>query len=182
MACPNLPTDFGADLGRPDPEGSVYLAIRGDGAAEVRGDSAPTTLRRNDLGPTDPIVVCASVERAHSDRGDEGRVLAHITGTTEHPAAEPVRIDSQCKYAVVARGQADVYLRLPTRPGYVERIWDHAAGALIAAESGCAVTDIRGEPLDFAQGRGLERNRGILCAPPRAHGLVLGALHALSIV
>jgi len=26
------------------------------------------------------------------------------------------------------RGQADAYLRLPTRKGYVERIWDHAAG------------------------------------------------------
>ncbi|MEM9662703.1 MAG: inositol monophosphatase family protein, partial [Planctomycetota bacterium] len=62
-----------------------------------------------------------------------------------------------------------------------ERIWDHAAGALIAAESGCAVTDIFGNQLDFGQGRGLEKNKGIVCAPPRVHGLMIGAIEALGI-
>jgi 3'(2'), 5'-bisphosphate nucleotidase len=92
---------------------------------------------------------------------------------------EPARLDSQCKYAVVARGQADAYLRLPTKKGYVERIWDHAAGALIAAEAGVAVTDAVGHDLDFSQGRGLEKNRGILAAPARPHGLLLAAIKEL---
>jgi 3'(2'), 5'-bisphosphate nucleotidase len=181
MGCPNLPADFMADLDTPDPSGCVYTAIRGSGAAEHYAGGTPTTVRRHDLSPTDPINVCASVEKGHTNMSDEDRIIAHIVGSTEHAVGAPVRLDSQCKYAVTARGQADVYLRLPTRPGYVERIWDHAAGALIAEEAGCFVTDISGRALDFSRGRGLEGNRGIVCAPPRAHGLVLGAIGALGI-
>ena len=58
---------------------------------------------------------------------------------------------------------------------------DHAAGALIASEAGCFVTDIFGHALDFSKGRGLEKNKGIVCAPPRVHGQVLGAIKALGI-
>jgi 3'(2'), 5'-bisphosphate nucleotidase len=82
------------------------------------------------------------------------------------PPAAPLRLDSQAKYAVVARGQAHAYLRLPTRKGYVERIWDHAAGSLLAVEAGCRVGDVDGKPLDFGHGRGLERTRGVVCASP----------------
>lgn len=32
-------------------------------------------------------------------------------------------MDSQCKYAAIARGDASIYLRLPTRADYRERIW-----------------------------------------------------------
>ncbi|MEL6795941.1 MAG: 3'(2'),5'-bisphosphate nucleotidase [Planctomycetota bacterium] len=181
MGCPNLPADFGKALDTPDPEGTVYIAIKGDGAGQIVGGGDPTTVRRNDLEASDAIGVCGSVETAHTNMSDEDRILEHIVATTDHAVREPVRLDSQCKYAVTARGQADAYLRLPTRPGYVERIWDHAAGALIAAESGCAVTDIFGNALDFGQGRGLEKNKGIVCAPPRVHGLMIGAIEALGI-
>ncbi len=181
MGCPNLPADFGRPLDTPDPEGTVYIAIKGDGAGEIVGDASPTTVRRTDLGPSDPIGVCASVEKAHTNVSDEDRILEHVVATTEHAVREPVRLDSQCKYAVTGRGQADAYLRLPTRPGYVERIWDHAAGALIAAEAGCAVTDIFGNALDFGHGRGLEKNKGVVCAPPRIHGLMIGAIESLGI-
>ena len=34
----------------------------------------------------------------------------------ETPVDKALRLDSQAKYAVVARGEADIYLRLPTRP------------------------------------------------------------------
>lgn len=181
MGCPNLPADFGKPLDTPDPDGTVYIAIKGDGAGQIVGDGDPTTVRRNDLEPTDPIGVCGSVEKGHTNMSDEDRILEYIAATTEHAVREPVRLDSQCKYAVTGRGQADAYLRLPTRPGYVERIWDHAAGALIAAESGCAVTDILGNALDFGHGRGLEKNKGVVCAPPRVHGLIIGAIEALGI-
>ena len=54
-------------------------------------------------------------------------------------------MDSQAKYAVVARGEADIYLRLPTRADYREKIWDHAAGALIVTEAGGVVSDLDGQ-------------------------------------
>ena len=60
----------------------------------------------------------------------------------------------------------------------VERIWDHAAGALIAAEAGCLVSDAAGRELDFSHGRGLERNRGIVVAEPQLHGRIIEAIRA----
>ena len=94
---------------------------------------------------------------------------------------KPVRLDSQCKYAVVARGQADGYLRLPTRRDYVEKIWDHAAGSIIATEAGAVVSDVEGRTLDFTHGRRLERNRGIICASPAIHSRVIDAINNLGL-
>ena len=95
--------------------------------------------------------------------------------------AQPVRLDSQCKYAVVARGQADAYLRMPTSRTYVEKIWDHAAGSIIATEAGAVVTDITGAALDFTHGRQLETNRGVVCAVPHVHGRIIEAIERLGI-
>ena len=61
--------------------------------------------------------------------------------------APPFRIDSQCKYAVVARGEASIYLRLPRDTSYREKVWDHAAGSLVLEEAGGRVSDLDGRPL-----------------------------------
>ncbi|MCB9846075.1 MAG: 3'(2'),5'-bisphosphate nucleotidase [Phycisphaeraceae bacterium] len=176
LACPNLSIDPAAPVETPDAIGSLYVAVAGQGVLEASGDesAAPRRLRR--AGPSAPLRICASVEAAHSSADDTDRILDHLG-----QAREPVRLDSQAKYAVVARGQADAYLRMPTRKSYVERIWDHAAGSLIATEAGCLVTDIRGHPLDFSHGRGLEANSGIVCAEPTVHARVIEAIRVLGI-
>lgn len=184
MGCPNLPIDLSEPLDERDAHGCLYMAVRGEGVYETRCDTEQADLvrlTRLDHDHGDEIIVCGSVEAAHSNASDTDRMLAWIEEQGLGTAGEPARLDSQCKYAVVARGQADAYLRLPTAKPYVERIWDHAAGACIAGESGAFVTDIHGNPLDFAQGRGLEKNRGIVCAPPRVHGLMLRAIKALGV-
>ncbi|KAJ1939818.1 3'(2'),5'-bisphosphate nucleotidase [Linderina macrospora] len=73
-------------------------------------------------------------------------------------------MDSQCKYAAVARGDADIYLRLPVSETYVEKIWDHGAGNVIIREAGGRVSDIHGKPLDFSIGRTLSANKGVVAA------------------
>ena len=85
-------------------------------------------------------------------------------------------MDSQCKYAAVSRGQASVYLRLPTKSEYEEKIWDHAARYLILTESGGRVTDTFGEPLDFSQGQTLKNNKGIIAASGQVFEPVLKAV------
>ena len=52
-----------------------------------------------------------------------------------------LRMDSQAKYAAVARGDAVLYLRLPSADGkcYAEKIWDHATGSLIVEEAGLRI-------------------------------------------
>mmetsp|Transcript_117759 Transcript_117759/g.279581 ORF Transcript_117759/g.279581 Transcript_117759/m.279581 type:complete len:88 (-) Transcript_117759:30-293(-) len=59
-------------------------------------------------------------------------------------------MDSQCKFGVVARGQASLYLRCSDRD---QQIWDIAAGAMIVEEAGGKVTDLQGRPLCFSRGR-----------------------------
>ena len=94
--------------------------------------------------------------------------------------AEPCRIDSQCKYAAVALGRAQVYLRLQTRPGYIERIWDHAAGLIVVEQAGGVVTDMQGKPLEFTHGRGLDANAGVVATAGDAafHEKVIAAIAA----
>lgn len=172
LGCPNLAASVEASVEAPDPVGSVYVSERGAGAWEE--GSERRRIRCAAWTPGTPVRMCESFDAGHSDHSATAAIVSRLG-----PAGPPARLDSQCKYAVVARGQADVYLRLPTRKGYVERIWDHASGALIAREAGCTVSDIMGAPLDFGQGRGLEKNRGIVVAPPALHPRVIEAARAV---
>ena len=114
---------------------------------------------------------CESVESGHSNQDESARVTA-LLGIR----SEPYRIDSQCKYAAVARDDASIYLRLPTDRRYVEKIWDHAAGSIIVESAGGRVTDVEGRPLDFTHGRTLDRNRGVVATSGAIHDEVLDAL------
>ena len=170
LACPHwgFRTDpEGTSVRRP---GSICSAVLGEGARAWAIGTDPDSASVLAVAPWkegDPLRTCESVESAHTRHDWSSRIVASFP---EHHA---VRLDSQAKYAVVASGAADAYLRLPTRPGYVERIWDHAAGSIIATESGALVTDIAGAPLDFSLGRGLESNRGVVCAVPEVHRRII---------
>tara|TARA_B100001123_G_scaffold414158_3_gene513283 strand:- start:2097 stop:2381 length:285 start_codon:yes stop_codon:yes gene_type:complete len=87
-------------------------------------------------------------------------------------------MDSQAKYAAVARGDAVLYLRLPSADGkrYAEKIWDHATGSLIVEEAGGRVTDMRGRDLDFRSDPLMKRNRGFVVSNGAIHGRVIEAL------
>lgn len=173
LACPNLPVE-----GEPEQRGAIYAAVRGGGAYRfpLSGPGAPEPVRVSTLEDPSRARFCESVESSHSSHGDAAAVADHL-GIRR----EPVRLDSQAKYAVVARGDADLYLRLPTRPGYVEKIWDHAAGVLVVTEAGGRVTDIEGRPLEFHHGRGLERNTGVVVSNGKLHRDVLAALAATGV-
>lgn len=179
MGCPNLPADQKKPLDQPDERGVMYAATASGGTWEHlldRLDSEPRRVKAGDIKPGQPIRTCGSVEKTHSKRSDTMRILEHL-----NEDSTPVRLDSQCKYAVVARNQADAYLRMPTGADYVEKIWDHAAGMLIATEAGAVVSDITGKPLDFSQGWRLESNRGVICAVPGLHSRIIKAIKALGI-
>ncbi len=179
MGCPNLPSDHSRPLDVADSIGTAYAATKGCGAWEYdtsnpNGDTRPITAPTYENGS--PIRTCESVEKSHSKHDDTARILEHLG-----VQSDPVRLDSQCKYAVVARNQADAYLRLPTRADYREKIWDHAAGMLIATEAGAVVSDITGRALDFTHGQRLEENRGVICAAADLHPQIIEAIDALGI-
>lgn len=178
LGCPNLSGDFSRPFDQPDPHGTMYFASAGEGAYEIpcdRPDARPARLHRLAPAEGEPLRLCDSIETWSARGEDVERVAAQVG-----ELAEPFRLDGQAKYAVVARGQADVFMRLPRRSGYVERIWDHAPGARIALEAGCSVSDIFGHPLDFGRGRGMSANRGIVVATPAVHGRLLHAIRSIA--
>jgi 3'(2'), 5'-bisphosphate nucleotidase len=187
LACPNLSAEWGHDRSTTvDSAGTIFWAVRGGGAYQLllQGRDVATlpsihdsaTVRVNLTDDASSVRFCESVESGHSAQRDAAAVAARLG-----ISAAPLRMDSQAKYAVVARGEADIYLRLPTRADYREKIWDHAAGALIVEEAGGVVTDISGRPLDFRHGRELAVNHGVVVTNGRLHEGVIDAVKMLGI-
>jgi 3'(2'), 5'-bisphosphate nucleotidase len=160
VGCPNLPED-GGDFDTADPIGCLAIAQLGGGAWIERGNSPRRPLRIADWRFGALVRSCESVESAHSKQDLSAELLQAIGAP-----GTPARLDSQCKYVVVARGGADIYLRLPVKADYREKIWDHAAGALVATEAGARVCDVRGNALDFSRGRELTENLGVFAGHP----------------
>lgn len=178
MGCPNLSPDFDRSFDDPDPRGLIFYATLGGGTWMVPADDPGALAQRvtADGSGAHAIRVCESVESAHTDHDAIARITSLLGG-----ASAPARLDSQAKYAVVARGQTDAYLRIPGRPGYVEKIWDHAAGQLVATEAGACVSDIRGRGLDFSRGVTLSANHGIVCAGRGFHARLIDAIRRLGL-
>jgi len=156
--------------------GVLLSAVRDQGAAAASlssANDAAQPVRVSDVSDGAAARFCESVESAHSDQS-RSVAIAKRLGIT----GEPVRMDSQAKYAAVARGDATIYMRLPTRADYRECIWDHAAGAIVVEEAGGRVSDIDGKPLDFGRGRRLEDNRGVVATNGLMHDRVIEAIAA----
>lgn len=172
LGCPNLPVDFN------DPQagaGCILYAIRGEGAfmCDLEGDNVkPVSV--NKLQDTSAARFAESVETAHSAHSVHAKI-SEALGIT----AEPLRIDSQCKYAAVARGDVAIYLRYPKDDVYREKIWDHAAGLIIVEEAGGTVTDIFGKPLNFTIGRKLQENRGVVATNGAVHDKIIQVIGQL---
>jgi len=176
LACPNL-----SNGATPD-SGTLFHAVRGGGAwmqplflDPQQPAPAPQRISVSGTADRSQIRWCESVESGHSSQSTSAR-LAEILGMTERP----IRMDSQAKYGVVARGEADAYLRLPTSADYRENVWDHAGGAILVEEAGGRVTDVAGRQLDFSHGRRLEANRGVVVTNGRVHEAILSALAGLA--
>ncbi|KVI10518.1 Inositol monophosphatase [Cynara cardunculus var. scolymus] len=111
------------------------------------------------------LVNNSSVSKLSSDLWQEGK--------------QPLRVYSMVKYAAIARGDAEIYMKF-AKAGYKEKIWDHAAGVVIVEEAGGVVTDAGGRPLDFSRGVYLEGvDRGIVaCSGVNLHDKIVGAVYA----
>jgi len=156
LGCPHLPCDTMQNTSQ---RGVIMAASKGGGAVSLRMDGSDVTpLKVSPATSGQDAVLCESVESAHTRQGRSARV-SDMLGVH----LPPVRIDSQCKYAIVARGEATTYLRIPAADStYEEKIWDHAAGSIVVTEAGGTVSDTEGAPLDFSLGRTLRNNKGVV--------------------
>lgn len=172
LGCPNLLQDIHQAESQ---RGSLFIAVRGQGSFErtllvpiERQISMKLGVKLQDHE------FCESVEAAHSKQDTAAKIAAHLNITKPS-----IRMDSQCKYGVLARGDAGIYLRLPTNANYEEKIWDHAGGSLLVEEAGGKVSDMHGKPLDFSIGRTLSSNQGVIASSADIHEQVLKAVNSV---
>lgn len=181
LACPALPLDAvlgGAAVpaGGGNPAGgTLFLGLAGGGAWARNLDAAEAPWQAIHALP-DPepggLPWCESLASAHSDQDAAARVATRLG-----LAQPPLRLDSQVKYALLAAGRAACCLRIP-RAAYQEKVWDHAAGACLLEAAGGRVSDLGGRDFDYAQGRTLAANRGMLLSSGPWHERLVAAVAA----
>ncbi|CAM8983711.1 unnamed protein product [Rhodiola kirilowii] len=164
--------------------GCVFYARRGSGEAWMqplvhkdRIYSWPNSARPVRVSTiVDPAkaTFCEPVEKANTSHSFTAG-LAQSVGVRK----QPLRVYSMVKYAAIARGDAEIFMKF-VRAGYKEKIWDHAAGVVIIQEAGGVVTDAGGNRLDFSKGIYLEGlDRGIIaCANAEMHYKIIEAVDA----
>jgi len=175
LGCPNLTDGHLQNVGGP---GSLIIAQRGQGTwtSPLTGDFKFTQMHVSNIQANADARLLRSYEAGHTNV-TQLDLIAQEMGVE----VEPVRLDSQAKYAILAAGAGDLLLRLisPKMPNYKEKIWDQAAGCLVAEEAGGKVTDLDGRSLDFTQGRTLANNRGILVSNTLLHAAALQAIETI---
>lgn len=114
--------------------GDLYAATRGAGAWRQRMPEGPrerlATRRADGL-----LMVTGS--RSYGT----GRTMALLDRLGEH---ETFALGSSLKFCVIARGEADIYLRLGATSE-----WDTAAAQCVLEEAGGAVLDLAGRPFRY---------------------------------
>jgi HAL2 family 3'(2'),5'-bisphosphate nucleotidase len=155
--------------------GGIFVAIKKQGTYLLPYDTRkPVALR---VTPSKELIYCEphAVSQTHS----HSAAFEIAKKLKAHP--HPFRLDSQCKYAHVAIGDAAIYLRIPTCVARDEKIWDHAAGAIVVEEAGGRVSDMTGKTLDFSRGSTLSKNVGIVATNGFIHDQVIAAIDSIAV-
>lgn len=151
---------------------TVYFAVGGAAYQQTAEGDDCAPLATSPL--TDPARARAVGSRsaAHGDLPTRERIYAEL-GVPD----EPFTFDGMGKYAMVAAGDAEVYLRIP-HPGDPDReecAWDHVPGVALVEAAGGRVTDALGRPFDLGGAR-LAGTQGILATNGPLHEPALAAV------
>jgi 3'(2'), 5'-bisphosphate nucleotidase len=147
--------------------GTLYGALAGSGAWSLDANEYPGSAasavrlarpsdRASQRGAGSPWIVCDSIEG-----GDRAERMRGVVSRAGFPWTT-ISLDSQCKYALVADGRADAFMRVPSAKGRSETAWDHVAGLVICAEAGAFAGDLGGAAVRCSNGPDLTRSRGVL--------------------
>ncbi|PKO04200.1 MAG: 3'(2'),5'-bisphosphate nucleotidase [Chloroflexi bacterium HGW-Chloroflexi-3] len=170
LGCPNLPYA--------DQVGVMAYAYHDQGAwwLPYNQQTQTTPMRVSEIKDLSQFRILRSFEDSHTDSSRIDSFARHAGVTVD-----PVRMDSQAKYFLLAGGQAELSMRLlaPERTDYREYIWDQAPGYRVVLEAGGTITDTDGKSLDFSTGRRLTNNRGIFSTNGWIHEEVLKVLQQL---
>lgn len=175
LGCPNL-----SEASQPDSSGvgSLIIAVRGSGTwmSPLFREGEFKRMQVSDCQEAAAARLLQSFESTHTNVS-QMRLFSQELGMK----TEPIRMDSQAKYALLASGHGELYLRMlnPDKPDYREKIWDQAAGSLIIEEAGGRVTDLFGNGLDFSTGASLVKTQGVFASNGHLHDVGLNILSML---
>lgn len=145
-------------------DGATYRAPLAEGTGEK--------VTISDREEPTQFVTVQSVEKAHASKSR--MELAREYSGLENAIVN--ELDSMEKYALVACGDADLYMRLPREgSNYAHKIWDHVAGVALVKHAGGVVTDVDGTPLDFSQGDTMP-NLGMVASNGKRHDSIIAAV------
>ncbi len=164
---------YGDGVSGDDDEGAIFYIEDGVPYQAPISGGEGRVIKVSDK--TDSLTAVQSFEKQHASKSRMA-IVREKAGMADIAVNE---LDSMEKYALIANGDADVYLRLPnldnTRPHFT---WDHAPGVALVLAAGGQATDIDGEPLDFSQGRILP-NRGMIVSNGKVHERLVSAVSEL---
>ncbi|MFC5526672.1 3'(2'),5'-bisphosphate nucleotidase CysQ [Rhodanobacter ginsengisoli] len=121
--------------------GELYIGAHGHGAwLQTPVDGEWQRIRTRPLGTP------AQVAGSRSHGGTQGTLLQQLIGSDY----ELLPLGSSLKFCLIARGAADLYLRL----GLTSE-WDTAAAQCVLDEAGGAVLDMAGRPFRYNRGESL---------------------------
>jgi 3'-phosphoadenosine 5'-phosphosulfate (PAPS) 3'-phosphatase len=156
-----------------DEGGTIFYTAEGGARAEPLGGGEARELRVSEREEAGTLRAVESWLEGGWTREGLGRVYAEL-------GVEPGRVgryDGMVKYALVAAGEAEVYVRGPRdarhRP---PKVWDHVAGTALVRAAGGRVTRLDGGPVDFTRGRELEGTVGLLVSNGRVHARLVEAV------
>ncbi|WP_222266176.1 inositol monophosphatase family protein [Modestobacter marinus] len=119
------------------PTGELFSAVRGQGAWLTAPGAAAQRLHGSAATRLDETLVATGFGYRAEQRRAQGAVVAELL-----PRVRDIRRigTASLDLCAAAAGRVDAYYELDLKP------WDHAAGALIAAEAGLVVTGTDGRP------------------------------------
>ncbi len=121
--------------------GDLYVGVQDDGAWLQRQPGAEWQRLRSR-----PLVQPPMVAGSRSHGGVQDGLLGRLIGSDYRLFP----LGSSLKFCLIARGEADIYLRLgPTSE------WDTAAAQCVLDEAGGAVLDLQGQPFRYHRGESL---------------------------
>jgi 3'(2'), 5'-bisphosphate nucleotidase len=169
------PTDgiIGAPVSPLDEGGTLFFTDGGAAWAEPLGEGEPRVLHVSDRTDPASIRVVESYLMGRRSREIADRVYA----AAGFDARRIKRYDGMIKYALVAAGAADVFIRGPRdirkNP---HKSWDHVAGAALVRVAGGQVTGLDGRGVDFSQGAELRGTLGLIASNGHIHPRLVEAM------
>jgi 3'(2'), 5'-bisphosphate nucleotidase len=166
LACPGYPSTDG--------RGRLLYTVGSVAYSQPLDGGAPKQILVRQRRDSSQFLPIESTDQREVDHPVVLRVCEQL-GIVD---AQVQAYDGQDKYATIASGDADFYLR-PERPkDRPHYIWDHVPGVAILQAAGGVASDLTGAALDFRHGERLP-TLGVIVSSRAAHAQVVDALKAV---